>query len=156
MYEAGQYYSGRVVSVGETVSSSDNFGLVLTLDNEQEGEVKHTLYFTDKSIERTREQLQALLKNPADIDNPDLLLNPARYLVGSVCEWSMREEEYQGKTKIKVGFICSRRPVTSDVRSRAAMLLQRAGQPQRSGAMDNPFADEPPPDPPSKDDYISF
>src|SRR5262249_397691 len=88
-----------------TQSQTGNAGIELELSCE-DGQINYTIWMTEKSRDRAKRELEALGVSEHDLQDFDFVSNRLlTSLKRQQVTFKIQEEEYKGKTKLKVGGI---------------------------------------------------
>lgn len=124
MIKAGKKYHGHVASGSELIQSqSGTLGYQVQLECE-DGETSFIIWLTPKNRDRAADTFKKALGVPEDklLDGNYIELQLGSDIVGREVTFTTVEEEYKGKSTIKVAFLFPR-SVTADVSPGKAAAL---------------------------------
>jgi hypothetical protein len=107
----GQRYAAEVIAADLITSShTGTEGIELQL-NTEEGQTTHVLWLTEKNRDNVWRSLEALGVKDASRFHP---VHGMEQLIGAHCTLTMREEEYRGRTRVRVRWINQRHAAVTD------------------------------------------
>lgn len=144
----------QVVGASLTESSKGTMGIRFDFENDQ-GTIDHTLWVTERTVDRVRENLATLGYSNELFNDPANMDRMQDITLGNECEIVVEDEEYNGDVKAKVKWINaigSSKAATPGMLDRLHAML--TGKP--APLMSQPRAAEPQPFAPIDDERVPF
>lgn len=104
-YEAGKTYEGTIVKATATESKNGTAGIELQLSNKDAGSIYHTIWLTAATSERAKKTLLEIGVDQLAFGMRNFWLNPGEYLEGKEVSFTTKEEEYNGKVRVRVEWL---------------------------------------------------
>lgn len=94
----------QVIGASLTASSTGTMGIRFDFEND-DGTIDHTLWVTERTVDRVRENLATLGYSSQLFDDPANLDRIQEITLGNECQMVVEDEEYKGKIESKVKWI---------------------------------------------------
>lgn len=105
-FEPNKQYQVEVIAAVLTESSGGTPGLEIAYRNEDAGEIKDTLWLSEKARPRTEKTLKEVFGlSDQRIQNPKFWQEADIYLVGATCWITTYLDTYNGKERVKVQWV---------------------------------------------------
>lgn len=132
-YEANQQYQVTVSGAGLAFSSQGRPGLQLFFTHPEHGEIKETLWISEKTQERVEKTLREVFGiTPERYENPLFYEEADMYLNGKPCYITTATDEWQGKVRVRVQWI-NKEPKKEAENIDKAALARKAAEVMRRG-----------------------
>ena len=126
-YQPDQDYTGTITAAAVVESQSGNSGFELRLLNPEHGQIKHTIWVTEKSADMAKRQLKACGLTEEQMGSDLLWNDPAALLAGREVSWHCKEQaDRNGELWTRVAWINSSKAASPEAKLKSRGLLAAA------------------------------